>query len=239
VAFDPLWRRKDGGFAPADFNEDGQDGFVTQEAPEVQVPTAGSPQEPEEVSEVEEEAEQAFDPASEGWVRIEDHEAALAEARQQAAAETEEALQEELGERIASLEEVVERLEQGVIEGRDAAREAILGASEDVATLVLELSRRVVGETLAVHPRALRKLVIDAMDRLPGDGPVKVRVRPEDLHVLQAHLTDRPNVTWIPDPELTSGCRVETDLGQVEASLEAAFAALEGAVAAWLEEQRI
>ena len=117
-------------------------------------------------------------------------------------------------------------------------QEVIADAAEDVATLIMELSQRVVGETLAVHPRSLQHLVMEAMKCLPGDDPVRVRVQPEDLPILEAHVDSRRPITWIPDPALEHGIVVETDLGHVEASLEVAFASLQEAVADWLEQQR-
>ncbi len=162
----------------------------------------------------------------------------MLQAREEASGAAEEAVRAELDEAIQALRDVTRNLEQGLVDRERLESEVLLGASEDVATLVLELSRRVVGETLALHPRALRNLVTAAMERLPGEGPVKVHVPPEDLHVLQAHLEGEQNVIWVPDAELRNGCRVETELGRVEASLDAAFSALEVAVAEWLEEQR-
>jgi flagellar assembly protein FliH len=110
-------------------------------------------------------------------------------------------------------------------------------SSEEVANLVLYIARRVVGETLAVHPPALRKLVTDALSRLPGDDEVRIRVRPEDLPVIEGTLGTRRQITLEADPNLEGGVVVEASCGEVEASLEAAFEGLRQAVTEWLEDQ--
>jgi len=138
---------------------------------------------------------------------------------------------QELEELSATLLPLVEELDS--LRGR-----LIHQASEDVADMVLHMARRVVGETLAVHPDALRKLVRDAIDRLPGDDEITVRVRSDDLSVLEEHLPSRRSVQLIADDSLEGGCVVEAQCGEVSASVEAAFSGLRAAIDEWLEDQK-
>lgn len=145
-----------------------------------------------------------------------------------------EALREESkrhSEVAASLGPVVEEL--------DGLRHRLIRqSSEDVAELALHMARRVVGETLAVHPQALRKLVMDAIERLPGDDEITVRVRPEDLEVLEQQLPTRRSVQVIADESIEGGCVVEAQCGEVSSSIDTAFTGLRAAVEEWLEDQK-
>jgi flagellar biosynthesis/type III secretory pathway protein FliH len=124
-------------------------------------------------------------------------------------------------------------------EGLDGLRKKIhKDISHDVAEMVLFAARRVVGETLAVHPPALIKLVEGAIARLPGDDEVRIRIRPEAEEIVRGALGMRRPFVIEVDEDLEGGCVVEADVGEVEASLEAAFAGLGQAVEDWLEEQR-
>lgn len=254
--FEAMWTHARQAFAGSDYTRESQPGTLFRSSRDGLIDLGTAPPQGDQVpadddgasaaggtepgpSEPGEPGEPApYDPADDGWIRVEDHEAALEAARTDAAEQARAALlaeQDGEGERVKGLVAELERL----VEERQWLRKEVIGdAAEDVAGLILELSRRVVGETLAVHPRSLQHLVREAMAALPGDEPVRVRVRPEDLPILEAHLDSRRPITWVPDPELRSGVVVQTDLGQVEASLETAFAALQTAVSDWVEQQR-
>lgn len=126
-----------------------------------------------------------------------------------------------------------------VVEELDGLRQRLIRqSSEDVAELALHMARRVVGETLAVHPQALRKLVMDAIERLPGDDEITVRVRPQDLEVIDQHLPTRRSIRVIPDEGIEGGCVVEAQCGEVSSSIDTAFTGLRAAVDEWLEDQK-
>ena len=126
-----------------------------------------------------------------------------------------------------------------VVEELDGLRQRLIRqSSEDVAELALHMARRVVGETLAVHPQALRKLVMDAIERLPGDDEITVRVRPQDLEAIDQHLPTRRSIRVIPDEGIEGGCVVEAQCGEVSSSIDTAFTGLRAAVDEWLEDQK-
>ncbi len=151
----------------------------------------------------------------------------------------------EMAEKMNSLETENERLSglssqiEPLVHELGAFRtKMIRQSSEDLAEMALHMARRVVGETLAVRPQALRKLVADALDRLPGEDEVTIRVRPEDLSVIENHLPSRRTVRLIGDEDLEGGCVVTAQCGEVSASVDAAFQGLRAAVEDWLEEQK-
>ena len=138
-------------------------------------------------------------------------------------------------ERIRVQQKALEELAEGLDGLRKKIHDDI---SQDVAEMVLFAARRVVGETLAVHPAALIKLVEGAIARLPGDDEVRIRIRPEAEEIVRGALGMRRSFVIEVDEELEGGCVVEAAVGEVEASLEAAFSGLGQAVEDWLEEQR-
>jgi flagellar assembly protein FliH len=151
----------------------------------------------------------------------------------------------EMAEKMQSLKSEMESL-QGVVDSVAPLAAELEGlrarmiqqASEDVAEMALHMARRVVGETLAVHPQALRKLVVDAIERLPGDDEITVRVRPQDLQSIQDSLPVRRDIRIVEDDSLEGGCVVQAQCGEVSASIETAFTGLRAAVDEWLEDQK-
>ena len=159
-------------------------------------------------------------------MQTESYQLGMMEGRQKAVEEV-----EKLQGEIARVKELAEALE-------DFRGKLVADIHKDIGELVIHAARRVVGETLAVHPPALMKLVEDAMARLPGDDEVSVVVRPEAEEMVKSLLaTRRPFVIEV-DEELEGGCVVRSSVGEVQASLEAAFEGLSQAVADWVEDQR-
>lgn len=113
-----------------------------------------------------------------------------------------------------------------------AAQEDLSG---QVAELVLFLGRRVVGDSLALHPRALEEVVRAAVGRFPHGSKLDVRVAPRDQERVQAWL---PEVVVTPDEALSGGCVIQAQTGEVDASLGAVSESLEAAVRAWQAEGR-
>jgi flagellar assembly protein FliH len=116
----------------------------------------------------------------------------------------------------------------------ERARKAALDqASDDVAKLVVELARRVLGDSLALHPDALPGLVRAALDRLPDEDEVWIRVPPVAVERVAAVVPERHRSRVVPDPALSTGCVVETRHVAIDASIEAAMQGITEATSAW------
>ena len=138
-------------------------------------------------------------------------------------------IREELEAERAQLAEVAREL-------MDARQRELDSVRHEVADLVLLMARRVVGDAMAVHPDALRNVVMGAISRVPGDEPVKVKVAPADLQRVSGWLRELPRFQVEAADGLKGGCVVESRYGCVEAAVETAFSALETATRAWVEE---
>lgn len=202
---------------------------AAQQAVEQAPVQEAAPEQPEDEIEMTEEEQAAAIHAMIEEARAEGAAAARAEAEREInALRAHTALLEKKAAVLSPLVEELEGLRSRIL--ADSAR--------DIADLSLHVARRVVGETLAVHPESLRTLVTNAIERLPGDDEVSIRLRPEDLPVVEGHLPTRRSITLVPDETLDGGCVVEAQCGEVEASLEVAFVGLRQAVSEWLEDQK-
>jgi flagellar biosynthesis/type III secretory pathway protein FliH len=141
---------------------------------------------------------------------------------------------DEAATRIAELEAQLLALAPLLPEVERARKAALVQASEDVAALVLELAQRVLGASLAIHPEALPGLVRAAIERLPDEDELWIRVPPDVVERVSAAISDRHRSRVKGDPALTTGCVVETRHVSIDASLEAVSAGIAEATQAWL-----
>ncbi len=131
-----------------------------------------------------------------------------------------------------------EQLEQAraiLIEAQRSRRETLKQASEDIAELVVALTRRMVRDALSLHPEALPSLVRDAIGRLPEHADLEVLVPPGRVELVQVAITGAVRVRA--DPSLQAGCRVLTTHSSLDVSLHALISGVESAVHDWLAEQ--
>ncbi len=136
--------------------------------------------------------------------------------------------------RIAELEALLAASAM-VGEGIAVARaEALKSVAADVATLVIELSRRVIGDGLTLHPDALPRIVVQSLDRLPVEDDLWIHVPAAAVAGVQAAV--RPE--WrerVVATEMSIGCRIQTQRASIETTLSTAMEGIEGATRAWLE----
>jgi len=103
----------------------------------------------------------------------------------------------------------------------EAARERVVG-------LALAMTRRIVGDVVSVDPIALDRIYERSLSEVGELEPVAIRVHPDDRAASRIdELAGRRGVEVIDDPEVgRAGCRVEADGVVVDATLDAALAAL-------------
>ena len=154
-------------------------------------------------------------------------EAARAEGAAEARAEAEAEL--------AQMRSRVEALEPAMDQLAELRSTAIRTAAEQIGTIVLQLTRRIVGDSLAVNPDALPTLVAHSRSQLPDDDEVVIRVAPDDVGAVRDALDDRFEDAVLGDPKITAGCRIETRHAAIDATLDAALEAAGAAVQTWVE----
>ena len=113
-------------------------------------------------------------------------------------------------------------------------KDSLHRAATDVADLVTSLSQKVIGDALTVHPDAMAHLVLKAIERLPDEEEIWIRVPLLSVDSVIAQLPERYRPRVVADPTLERGCVVETRHASVDASLETAFQGISEATAHWL-----
>jgi flagellar biosynthesis/type III secretory pathway protein FliH len=158
----------------------------------------------------------------------------LEQARDEGRREAADAFREQLVQAEADLTVAAAALEEVA-----TLRSAILRSSADqIGDLVVQLARRVLGQSLALHPEALPGVVRDAVALLPERDELVVRVPPSAVERIEAVFKARSGVKVIADPDIAVGCHVEAGHAAIDATLDAAIEGIEAAVRVWAEDRR-
>ena len=138
----------------------------------------------------------------------------------------------EAGDRQAEgrLRRIVETLDElGTLR-----QQMIQQTERQVVQLALTIAKRILGREVSLDPELMVALVRVALDRLGERAGVTVRLHPDDCAIATA-----PGHEWAGDVTVVSdasvsrgGCRIESELGVVDASIAAQFAEIEQAILA-------
>jgi flagellar assembly protein FliH len=127
----------------------------------------------------------------------------------------------------AALQPVLDELARSIQEVAGLRPQLIRDAAADLVGLSLGIARRILHRELSVDPAALDGLVSGALQKLPGQEIVRVRVHPElETGVRQAlDREGRAGLPLIADGTLERGAvLVETTRGKLDVSLETQLA---------------
>lgn len=145
--------------------------------------------------------------------------------------EGEHAEQARLRTALGAVEESIEALRDGEERWQGAIE-------ENICALAVAVARHIIDREVADNPEILERLVRRALAEFPIDHPVRVRVNPKDLQILQSHggqaaldaLTDTPprEAHWIPDVRIAPGGAVVEGRdriidGRVDTALERVY----------------
>jgi len=102
------------------------------------------------------------------------------------------------------------------------ALEADVGQA--LITLALAVAQKIVGDTLIHHPDTILACVRDVL-RIDADAaPLCLRLHPDDLAIVRSQLAEdlrSRDCRLVADASLArGGCRVETALGDIDATLQ-------------------
>lgn len=130
--------------------------------------------------------------------------------------------------------EIRARAEAVLKQAREIRAQTLDTLEPEVLALAVDIARRLVAEQLALEPEAIRSIVRTALERVRDRERFLVYAHPRDAQVLEAHPDDfrrlvaaDAEVKVIADEEVRpGGCRIETELGVVDATLESRWGAL-------------
>ena len=107
-------------------------------------------------------------------------------------------------------------------------------AEDEVVRLALEIARRVIHLEVHKGNQVAVELARVALSRIPSRTPATVHLNPEDLDYVQANqdqLEANHALSFVADRSIgRGGCVIQTDMGEVDASIEHQFAEIEDAI---------
>ncbi len=138
--------------------------------------------------------------------------------------------QQTLAPAVATLQSVTARIDA------DRTRQA-RDRERDVRALALAVARRLVMNAVADDPEVLARLVARALELMPADAPIEVRLGLADLEALSGAMERMsaeggPPLRWVADPQLGRGSFViESPArlvdGRIDVALRSVFEALD------------
>lgn len=106
----------------------------------------------------------------------------------------------------------------------------------DLAQLAVDVAEKLLRGQLAAEPERVVSLIREALDHVAGSTRIVVHVNPDDLPLVHAHpelcLAPSPGeetqrCLFVADPAVErGGCRIESDLGEVDATLSGSLSRL-------------
>ncbi|MFN8638385.1 MAG: FliH/SctL family protein [Dehalococcoidia bacterium] len=109
-------------------------------------------------------------------------------------------------------------------------RNALLRNSEaDIVDLAIDVARAILGDALAIDRRAVVATVERAIERAAHMNILRIRVHPDDVEAVTAHLAETgaaAPATWQVSADGTigvAGCVVDVEGGEVDARLDVQF----------------
>jgi flagellar biosynthesis/type III secretory pathway protein FliH len=114
-------------------------------------------------------------------------------------------------------------------------RETLSGQS---IRLGLEIAEKILGEQVRLDPEMIASVAKRAVSQIRWCRSVTIRANPKDVETLRgarkelmAALTNVSDIEVIEDAEVSrGGCLVDTELGQIDATLDSQLAAIERAL---------
>jgi len=102
---------------------------------------------------------------------------------------------------------------------------------EELVTLAISIAKQIIRREIKINPDQIMAVIREALDALPtASRNIKIFLHPEDaLLVNELSTVKKDNKPWllIDDPTLMrGGCKVTTDMSQIDASVESRLAAI-------------
>lgn len=105
--------------------------------------------------------------------------------------------------------------------------------AQTITVLALAVARQILQREIAASPDVVTGLVTRALELVPREAPVEVRLHPQDLALVEAagiragsaaRDAARPVVRWVADPALERGdCMVESEARLVDGRVDVAL----------------
>ena len=137
-------------------------------------------------------------------------------------------------EQIDALKRQLEAINPILTALPELRRQIARDAAADVGEILSAITRRVVGQSIALHPTALAHIVTQALGAIPGDDEIWISLPPGSQESIKMLFEEGRTLHLREDDALTSGCRISTKNATLEATLETAMDSVDAAIAEWI-----
>lgn len=136
------------------------------------------------------------------------------------------------------LESVTQALTQALEESCRLRESLAQTSTRDMLRLVMAVSEQVIRKTVEIDPQVVLGIIESALQASVRADSFRIRVCPEDLELVTqqkplflASLSGLKNLSVETDPGITpGGCRVDSELGDVDATIETQLDAIRQAL---------
>jgi flagellar assembly protein FliH len=154
---------------------------------------------------------------------VKDVEAAYARGRQEVLDSAENNL-ETAAQAFAAAAEEISRVRDSVARS----------SGKDMLRLVMAISEQVIRREMAADPEIVLSIIENALQSSVRTDQYRIRINPADLEAVTQHkplflasISGLKNLSIETDPEISpGGCRVDSDLGDVDATIETQLATI-------------
>ncbi|MEB3206364.1 MAG: FliH/SctL family protein [Vampirovibrionales bacterium] len=169
-----------------------------------------------------------------GYRRLEDR-LMISTAEQEAIEIKKNAYQDGYQAGLDSAQETVFALQEAIVRYQNARQEALLNASEELASMALAIAEKLMKTEAKCDPDLVVAIARDAIQALSGEAKrIRIRVHPDDLPRLHAVIQQNPHTLHLDaelvafaDPAVDLGsCMVETPSGTIDARFSTQLNAL-------------
>lgn len=100
-------------------------------------------------------------------------------------------------------------------------------AEPQLLDLALSIAKKIIQTEVAQNPNVIAGVVHAALEQVQNQTIIAIHLNPDDVETLQPEFSDG-RIELIPDSAVQrGGCRVETDLGELDATLETQWEMIE------------
>lgn len=140
---------------------------------------------------------------------------------------------------------VLQQFEQAIKDAVGQREELLKEAKQKILDLVIQISRKVTFDAVAVDPEATLTMISGVIDTLIDRSKLKIKVNPGHLPIIEQHIEHLvmgsatiKEISIEPDPRVRyGGCLIETPTGDIDARLESQFEVIEETISSGEENQ--
>lgn len=153
-------------------------------------------------------------------------------------------LQDGLAAVETGLNQTVEAFAKAAEEISVLRRDLLQNASRDMAQLAMAIARRVIHVELSINPEVVLETIQMALQAAINSDEFRIKVNPQDFALVTerkpqmlASVSGLKNVIIESDHHVgRGGALLESDLGEVDATIESQTASIERQLLGWMEE---